>query len=136
MPENIETDNIIDKNINEDSFTMSVVLPTYKRKLNGGAITFWIFSLLSLIGGIALVATASPGQCKDPSCSLGLITQLSFGVMSICIAAGLALIGFMVLTGTEKREEARGIKEDAMLKEALAENFSKDNNEDSKNKTI
>ena len=132
MPENIKINNSVDENIDEDSFTMSVVLPTYKRKLNGGAITLWIFSLLSLIGGIALVVTASPGQCKDPSCSLGLITQLSFGVMIICIAAGLALIGFMVLTGTEKREKAREIKEDAMLKEALAENSPKDNNKNSK----
>ena len=113
MPENDELD--------EDSFTMSTVIPVYKKKINGGALTLWIFAFLSLIGGVAMVIGQSPDKCHDTSCSIGQVTQLSFGVMGICVAGFLALVGFLVMTGSAKRKEASELKEEEILKEALTE---------------
>ena len=108
-------------NIDDDTFTMSTVTSVYKNKIHGGVITLWVFALASLIGGLFLVMNASPDSCKDAACSINKITVLSFGVMGICTAGFLALVGFMIMVGSSKRHEASHAKEETILRQALQE---------------
>lgn len=114
-----------DKNmLSEDDFTILPFDSLAKKKFSGGVITLWIGAILSLVVGIWQVTLGSPKDCKDTACSLVQVASLSIGVMGICMAGFMALLGFLLMVKLERQEEERIIKEEEILKQALIESRS------------
>lgn len=109
------------KTLGDDEFTILPFNSLTKKKFNGGIITLWVFAFVSLVLGIWQMTLGSPKECKDTACSLGQVTSLSIGLMGICMAGFMALLGFMLMIRLGKQEEEKRIKEEEILKQALIE---------------